>query len=111
MLGIDLTCQAVQNNGSLFAHIVVSQTGAASNPADPNFDPERSFHAVKRKPMFEIKLMVVLSRYMPKRKEVHLKKLIKSTEETENNAEAEVTSHLTYLRVDSESPTDCVILA
>jgi len=55
--------------------------------------------------------MVVLSRYMPKRKEVHLKKLIKSTEETENNAEAEVISHLTYLRVDSESPADCVILA
>lgn len=40
--------QAVQNNGSLFAHIIVSQDGAAYNPSDKNFDPERSFHAAKR---------------------------------------------------------------
>lgn len=36
------------------------------------------------------KLRIVLSRYMPKKKEVHLKKLIKSTEEAEKKDQVQV---------------------
>lgn len=39
-------------------------------------------------------LIVVLTRYMPKKKEVHLKKLIKSSDELEKEAEAEVIPQL-----------------
>jgi len=35
-------------------------------------------------------LTLVLTRYMPKKKEIHLKKLIKSSEETEKEVEVEV---------------------
>jgi hypothetical protein len=45
---------------------------------------------------------------MPKRKEVHKKKLIKSTEESEKQAEAEVKSQLQYIskgRVQKSNPS------
>lgn len=42
--------QTVQHNGTLFAHIFLSQSGATPNPVDPTFNPELSYSSVKRTP-------------------------------------------------------------
>lgn len=57
--------ERVQNNGSLFAHIFVSRSGAVVDPTDPDYDPSKSFRMIKP-----------LTRYAPKKKVVKTKKLI-----------------------------------
>ncbi|KAH0609741.1 uncharacterized protein H6S33_012287 [Morchella sextelata] len=57
--------EQVQNNGSLFAHIFVSRSGAAADPYDAAYDPSKAFRIVK-----------LLTRYAPKKKVVKTKKLI-----------------------------------
>lgn len=57
--------ERVQNNGSLFAHIFVSRSGAVADPSDAAYDPSQSFRMIK-----------LLTRYAPKKKVVKTKKLI-----------------------------------
>lgn len=57
--------ERVQNNGSLFAHIFVSHSGAIADPSDVAYDPRKSFRMIKQ-----------LIRYAPKKKVVKTKKLI-----------------------------------
>lgn len=57
--------QHVQNNGSLFAHIYVSRSGAAMDPTDPDYDASKAFRIIS-----------LLTKYMPKKKIVKTKKLI-----------------------------------
>jgi hypothetical protein len=57
--------EQVQNNGSLFAHIFVSRSGATADPYDAAYDPSKAFRIVK-----------LLTRYAPKKKVVKTKKLI-----------------------------------
>ncbi|KAH6590506.1 hypothetical protein BASA50_006750 [Batrachochytrium salamandrivorans] len=63
---IDIPCsQTVQNNGSLYAHIYLTQTG--SSPENPRMydNPDETLYIRK-----------ILTRFMPKKKEVLKKKLV-----------------------------------
>lgn len=62
--------ESVKNNGTLWAHIFVSQSGAVMDPTDENYDMEKAYRTVK-----------LMNRYMPKKKIVKTKKLIGGTEE------------------------------
>ncbi|KAF8457285.1 cleft lip and palate transmembrane protein 1-domain-containing protein [Terfezia claveryi] len=62
--------ESVKNNGTLWAHIFVAQSGAVMDPTDENYDTERAYKTVK-----------LMNRYMPKKKVVKTKKLIGATEE------------------------------
>lgn len=69
----------VQNNGSLFAHIFVSRSGAVADPSDAAYDPSRSFRMIK-----------LLTRYAPKKKVIKTKKLIGGGGEEEEEVEEEL---------------------
>jgi hypothetical protein len=56
-------------------------------------------------------LIAVLSRYMPKKKEVHLKKLIKSGDEDEKETEVQVHLNCTVLISGIQKKTYCLSLA
>ena len=51
----------------------------------PSFNPENSVHQAKRTSLLVLLLIPELSRYMPKKKEVYLKKLINTGEEQEDH--------------------------
>ena len=48
---------------------------------------------------------------MPKKKEVHLKKLMNAAEESDKEPEAKVKPAFMYLIIGIERETDCVVLA
>lgn len=63
---------AVQNNGSLYAHIFVGKTGSVLDPTDKKYDPAAAYRVITQ-----------LNRYMPKKKVVKTKKLLGGDEEPE----------------------------
>jgi len=69
--------ESVKNNGTLWAHIFVAQSGAVMDPTDENYDTAKAYRTVK-----------LMNRYMPKRKVVKTKKLVGATEEEKAAAEA-----------------------
>ena len=68
----------VKNNGTLWAHIFISQSGAIMDPSDENYDPTKAYRMAKP-----------LTRYLPKKKVVKTKKLIGATEEEKAAQELE----------------------
>ena len=62
--------RSVQNNGTLWAHIFISQSGAIMDPTDENYDSTKAYRMAKP-----------LTKYLPKKKIVKTKKLIGATEE------------------------------
>ena len=60
-----------QNNGTLWAHIYVAQSGSPTDPTDGHYDPSLAYHFVRP-----------LNQFLPKKKERKARNLLsKSTEE------------------------------
>lgn len=69
----------VQNNGTLFAHILVGLSGAILDHSDPNYDSSKAYGIVK-----------VLTKYLPKKKVVKTKKLIGGDDQDAEEGDAVV---------------------
>lgn len=69
----------VQDNGTLFAHIFVGQTGAELDPAAPNYDPSRAYRMLRP-----------LTQYLAKKKVRKTRSLLLAANDTEGlDAEVE----------------------
>lgn len=72
LVSIDIPfSQSVKQNGTLWAHIFISQSGAVIDSTDENYDSTKAYRMTKP-----------LTKYFPKKKVVKTKKLIGATEET-----------------------------
>jgi hypothetical protein len=62
----------VQNNGTLWAHFLVGQSGAILDPHSPKYDPSKAYHFVRP-----------FSQYLPKKKAKKTRNLLSAVNETE----------------------------
>lgn len=67
----------VQNNGTLWAHIFVGQTGAVLDPANPEYDTHKAYRMIRP-----------LTQYLPKRKIKKMRNLLESQDSDEEAAAA-----------------------
>ncbi|EME48257.1 hypothetical protein DOTSEDRAFT_70009 [Dothistroma septosporum NZE10] len=72
---------SVQNNGTLWAHILIAQTGAEKDPASPAYDPEKAYRMHRP-----------LTSYFAKKKIRKTRNLLGSTNETEVVEDTEETT-------------------
>lgn len=72
---------SVQNNGTLWAHILIAQTGAEKDPASPAYDPEKAYRMHRP-----------LTSYLAKKKVRRTRNLLGGTNETETEEELEEAS-------------------
>ncbi|KAJ9665384.1 hypothetical protein H2201_004461 [Coniosporium apollinis] len=63
----------VQNNGTLFAHFYVAQSGNVMDPTAPNYDPTKAYHFFRP-----------LTQYLPKKKVKKTKNLLSAKNATED---------------------------
>lgn len=80
--------KSVQNNGTLFAHIFIGQTGAELDPASPNYDPATAYRMLR-----------LLTQYLGKKKVHKTRNLLESQdtmEEVEEEPEAQGATVASY---------------
>lgn len=70
--------KSVQNNGTLWAHILIGKTGAELDPASPNYDPATAYRMLRP-----------LTQYLGKKKVVKTRNLLDS-KDTKEEAEEEL---------------------
>jgi hypothetical protein len=70
--------KSVQNNGTLWAHILIGQTGAELDPASPNYDPATAYRMLRP-----------LTQYLGKKKVRKTRNLLDSKATEEEEAEEE----------------------
>lgn len=80
--------KSVQNNGTLWAHILIGQTGAELDPASPNYDPATAYRMLRP-----------LTQYLGKKKVVKTRNLLDSKdneEEVEEELESKPSTVASY---------------
>jgi hypothetical protein len=71
----------VQNNGTLWAHFLVGQSGVVLDPHSPKYDPSKAYHFVRP-----------FSQYLPKKKAKKTRNLLSAVNETELDEEEDKTT-------------------